>query len=365
MKRGHGKQGIWLGCLLAFFLAARTEAVLFESTGDPTYNTTAPGGSLTNSGWQYEGQWGSYLGAPIAPTFFLAAQHVGGSVGDPFVFNGYTYQTVAYFDCPGSDLRIWQVAQTFPNYAPIYAGSNEIGQLCTVIGRGTQRGAPVIVNGSTNGWMWGGSDNVERWGDNTVSGIYTDAYLGEFLMADFERSGDSNECDLSVGDSSGGMFIQDNGSWKLAGIHYAVVDGPYSYDGTTNTEFTADMMDLRGLYYLNGVNWIYIPSNGPPVSTFFVSSRVSAHAAWIYSVINFQPGKDMQITGVQIAGPDAQISLATGSNRVYRVDRISDLVTGVWTSVTNNLAGTGGIVTVVDPGAVAQPQQFYRATILQ
>lgn len=367
MMRRHGKQRVWLVCLLALLLATQAKAVLFESTGDPTYNTSAPSGTLTNSGWQYEGLWNSsFLGTPIAPTFFLAAQHIGGTNGESFYYNGYTYQTVAFFDCPNSDLRVWQVAQTFPNYAPLYTGSNEVGQLCVVIGRGTQRGSPVVVNGSTNGWTWGATDGVQRWGDNVVSGIYTDANLAEYVEASFERSADSNECDLSVGDSSGALFIQDNGTWKLAGIHYAVEDGPYSYDGTTNTEFLADMMDARGLYYQSGPNsWTLIPSNGPPVTTFFISSRVSAHAAWIYSVINFQPGNDLQITGVQIAGPDAQVNLVTGSNRVYRVDHISDLVTGVWTAVTNNLTGTGGIVPVVDPGAAAQPQQFYRATILQ
>jgi hypothetical protein len=367
MKGRHGKQGIWLGCLLALLLAARAEAVLFEFTGDPTYNTTAPSGTLTNSGWQYEGQWqGSHIGTPIAPTFFLAAQHIGGSVGDLFGFNGLYYHTVAFFDCPNSDLRVCQVAETFPNYAPLYTGSNEVGQLCVVIGRGTQRGPPVIVNGSTNGWMWGATDGVQRWGDNVVSGIYTDANQAEYVEASFVRNADSNQCDLSVGDSSGGMFIQDNGTWKLAGIHYEVEEGPYSYDGMSNTEFIADMMDLRGLYYQSGPNsWTLVPSNGPPVSTFFISSRVSAHAAWIYSVINFQPGNDLQITGVQLVGPDAQVNLVTGSNRVYRVDHISDLATGVWTAVTNNLTGTGGIVPVVDPGAAAQPQQFYRATILQ
>jgi hypothetical protein len=213
--------------------------------------------------------------------------------------------------------------------------------------------------------MWGATDGVERWGDNTVSGIYTDVNLGEFVEASFERTGDSNECDLSTGDSSGGLFIQDNGIWSLAGIHYAVENGPFSYDGTTNTEFYAEM-DLRGLYYQNNTNgWSYVPPNGPPLTTFFISSRVSAHAAWIYSVINFEPGNDLQIAGVQLYGTNAQVNLVTGSNRVYNVYHTSDLVTGVWTAVTNNLVGNGGIVPVIDPGAAAQPQQFYRATILQ
>src|SRR5271169_4267048 len=108
-------------CLLAMCLfTTRSEAIIFEATSNTAFNTTAPTGALTNSGWQFEGQWntenGPFLGTPIAPTFFLAAQHVGGLPGDQFVFNGFAYTTVTNFDDPTTDLRIWQVAQTFPYY---------------------------------------------------------------------------------------------------------------------------------------------------------------------------------------------------------------------------------------------------------
>ena len=41
------------------------------------------------------------------------------------------------------------------------------------------------------------------------------------------------------------------------------------------------------------------------------------------------------------------------------------MVTGVWTTLTNNLPGTGGSVTIIDPGAASQPQRFYRVAIVQ
>ena len=53
-------------------------AVLFESTGDPAYNTSAPGGSLSGSGWQYEGQWntdaGNFLAHAGGPDVFSRRQ---------------------------------------------------------------------------------------------------------------------------------------------------------------------------------------------------------------------------------------------------------------------------------------------------
>src|SRR5882757_11346916 len=70
----------YLVCVAAVSLllgASSAKAILFYQTGDPNYNTTAPGGSLTNSGWQYEGTWGGFLGTPIAPKYFITAAHVG------------------------------------------------------------------------------------------------------------------------------------------------------------------------------------------------------------------------------------------------------------------------------------------------
>lgn len=349
-------------------LTVRSQAVLFKFTSDPSYDTTAPGGSLTNSGWQYEGEWitsgGNFVGTPIAPTFFLAAKHVGGAPGNPLIYNGFEYHVVTNYDDPaGSDLRIWQVGETFPSYAPLYTASNEAGKLCVVFGRGTQRGSLVSVYGLTNGWMWGATDAVQRWGQNNVSLIYTDAVLGDFLYCTFDASGTSNECDLSVGDSSGGVFIEDSGTWKLAGVNYSV-DGPFSFDGSGSNQFQAALLDARGLYYFNGVGWTLIPTNNPTaVPAGFYSSRVSSHINWINSVVNFQTGPDLQIAGSQVVGADVQISLATGSNRLYRVDYTTNLVNAVWTTLTNNVAGTGGVVSVIDPGAASQPQRFYRAAI--
>src|SRR5689334_4240580 len=101
--------------LLAFslLLAATAGAVILFRTDDPTANTTAPSNDAAGSGWNYEGIWGSFLGTPIAPHFFLSAKHIGQAGGD-FVFNGVHYTIVAGYTDPFSDLNLWQVAETFP-----------------------------------------------------------------------------------------------------------------------------------------------------------------------------------------------------------------------------------------------------------
>ena len=116
---------------LVLALAQVARAVIFLQTDDPQHNTSTPG---DNSGWQYEGQFGTFLGTPIAPRYFITAQHIGGSVGDQFSFHGVTYTLTASFADPGSDLHIWQVDQDFADYAPLYQGSAEAGQTLRVTG---------------------------------------------------------------------------------------------------------------------------------------------------------------------------------------------------------------------------------------
>ena len=278
--RVPSRGGRWceISGLALLLLTSRSHAVLFRDTGDPTHNTTAPTGALTNSGWQYEGQWQTYfLGTPIAPHYFLSAQHIGGSVGNVFTLNGARYLTTAYVNSPDSDLRIWQVAQTFPSYAPLYTNLNAAGQLVVIIGCGTQRGAPVVVNGATNGWYWGASDYVQRWGENTVTASYD-----PYLYALFSETGPTNECAVSTGDSAGAWFIQQGGVWALAGITYAT-DGPFSTNCSTFPN-NLSMLDERGLcdpdYY--AVNYpVAVPSG-------FIASSVPNDLFWINSVI--QPG---------------------------------------------------------------------------
>ncbi len=276
-----------VGLLVASVVVAlpSSYAVLFKSTADPSYNTNALGGSLASSGWQYEGSWGVFLGTPIAPNFFLAAHHIGGATGEVFALNGFSYHTTAFFDDPNSDLRVWQVAETFPSYAPLYTNVNEVGKHCVVFGRGTQRGPAVIVSGVTNGWEWGGSDAVERWGENDVAtNVDGGAGLGDFLRATFDRGAGSNECQISVGDSSGGLFIQNGSVWQLAAIHYAV-DGPFS-NAVDGTMFEAALLDRGGLFEANGTNWVFIPNTAQDNPSGFFSTRVSSHIAWINSILN-------------------------------------------------------------------------------
>ncbi len=287
--------------VLSLLMAGPALAVLFPSTGDPSYNTNAPSGTLTNSGWQFQGRFGSYLGTPIGPHHFIAATHIGGAVGDKFYYNGGFYTTTAKLADSSSDLTIWKVAERFSSYAPLYSGTGEVGKGLVVFGRGVDRGA-VITNTVTskgksvvitNGWVWGSANYIQRWGTNLVSSTTTLENDYPVLVANWDSGG--NDCMLADKDSSGAVFIQDNGIWKLAGINYSV--GPaatYSFNSSGSNSFKAAIIDFRGddpLYASSGTNWTLISSSQ---KSSFYASRISSRYSWITNnVADFDQDVDL------------------------------------------------------------------------
>jgi hypothetical protein len=252
---------------------------MFLETGDPAFNTTTPG---DNSGWQYEGKFGFFLGVPIAPHFFITAAHLPGvGVGTPFDLHGDLYTTIAFHNIPGTDLRLWEVnhAKPFPTYAPVSSGINDIGANAAVFGRGTQRGSEVFLAAVSKGWRHGPGDGVKRWGRNIVTGTVSFPNFGELLYCDFDQPGIPNECHLSVGDSGGGLFVLENGLWRLAGIH-ALIDGNFR-EPPNGGEFGAALFDCGGFDVGSSNTWEFIPDEEADITSSFYSSRISSSLAAI------------------------------------------------------------------------------------
>ena len=155
-----------LGTALVVSEPFSTSAVVFLATGDPSYNTAEPDGDLAGSGWQLQGNWLNFLGTPIAPNLFITAKHVSGAIGTTFEFQGGFYQTIDSYADPNSDLRIFRVCGTFPEFAEIYSESSEAGKAMVVFGRGTQRGDEATILDDDQvilkGWKWGIGDGVRR-----------------------------------------------------------------------------------------------------------------------------------------------------------------------------------------------------------
>jgi hypothetical protein len=260
-------------------------AVLFFATDDPAHNTTPPEGDLADSGWQWQGTWGDFLGTPVHPKFFLSARHLPGrvGVGDAIRFRGQDYQTVGFDDIPGSDLRLWRICGEFPDPAVVHTNLDSAGRLLVLFGRGTRRGEEVRRTNETEivrmGWRWGAADGRLRWGLNTIEEVVELEEVGPMLRAAFDAGGPADECHLSSGDSGGAAFIFEGGRWELAGIHYAV-DGPYNYLGS-GPGFQAALFDQRGLYTLEGTDWTAIPEEEGPRPGNLFTTQIAAHADWI------------------------------------------------------------------------------------
>jgi hypothetical protein len=65
------------------------------------------------------------------------------------------------------------------------------------------------------------------------------------------------------------------------------------------------------------------------------------------------------------SGSDVDIAFGTVFGMNYRVEYTSDLVTGTWLVLSNNIPGSGGTIQIIDPGAIGQSNRFYRVRLLQ
>ncbi len=284
-------------------LSAAANAVILYSTANR--NTSPPGGTLAGSGWQYQGQWGEFLGTPIAPQYFVTASHVGGTVGQSFAYGGSSYTTSAAFRDANTDLTIWKIDGQFGSYAQVYRGGSETGKGVVVFGRGTQRGGEVRArNGQLKGWHWGASDAVQSWGTNTVTSVLNAGPgAGNLLKINFDAKGGANEAALSAGDSGGGMFVQDGGVWKLAGINRGV-DGPFSTTGTAGSGFLGAIFDQGGLYTGGDGRWSLIRDAGKDVPAGAYATRVASNLNWIDSVLGGSVAATSTVSGAAGAVPE-------------------------------------------------------------
>jgi hypothetical protein len=282
-----------LGAALGFVRTA--SAIVLYDTDFAQANTSAPTGNYANSGWAYQGEYGSFLGTMIGSQYFITAQHFG-TQGSTFTsraaMNGsvdvtYTIDTSAnggqgYWDIAGTDLRILRINESFSSYAQLYAGNAEAGKTMVTFGRGGPRGAAVDLNGPVQGWYHTGSDGVTRWGANTVDAVVPSG-IGGLLVADFDAVSGQNEATLSSGDSGGGVFIQVSGQWYLAGLNYGV-DGYFDTNTTQGdgSEFNAALFDKNGYYMGNdGTGWQLQSHN----ASRLYASRVSDSYSEIQAII--------------------------------------------------------------------------------
>ncbi len=274
--------------------------LIFRDGASPPANTgTAPTGDLAGSGWQHQVYYLDFHGTVISPKHFVTARHLGGGeekITRPVFFRGgeeVTYAIKGERVLIGeTDLSIFEIWETFPEYAGIYEGGNEAGKEMVIHGSGVDRGGEV----GGSGWKWGPWGTREsRWGQNVVKGV---AKSGEddLLYFSFDDVLGRNEVMATGGDSGGGWFIKDGEVWKLAAVSFSV-DALYSEAAmpVDGTGFRGAFYDASGLWYgKDSEGWEVIPVEGDGDlgeiefyrQSHTYGSRMSSNATAIRAIID-------------------------------------------------------------------------------
>jgi hypothetical protein len=71
----------------------------------------------------------------------------------------------------------------------------------------------------------------------------------------------------------------------------------------------------------------------------------------------------LRFDSMQAGGNDMHLGFQSVLGRTYRVERSESLKTGSWTTVQDNIAGTGGTVQITDLSGAAQTRRFYRIVV--
>ena len=190
------------------------------------------------------------------------------------------------------DLALVTLEQAAPLTADrygLYAGVDELGQVATLVGYGQAQ--------STSGVILPEAGATRRAGENTIDAIGTSlarygwqGSLADQLFYDYDdgtifrdalgdllgisnRGLGSTEAMITPGDSGGGLFVQHDGDWLLAGINSFVTRWPTT---DLNTEADGSLGDIGA------------------------ATRVSSYAEWIET----RTGQ-LQTPGANITAPPA------------------------------------------------------------
>jgi hypothetical protein len=101
-----------------------------------------------------------------------------------------------------------------------------------------------------------------------------------------------------------------------------------------------------------------VTQNG--AATTFDEIRVGTNYADVTPVVQVS-STNAVITGIQVLNnTNVVVSFLSASNTFYSVQQDTDLVTGTWTTIANNIQGTGGIIQFTNVVPSATAKRFYR-----
>jgi hypothetical protein len=75
------------------------------------------------------------------------------------------------------------------------------------------------------------------------------------------------------------------------------------------------------------------------------------------------PASALIITSINVTGADNRVSFSSALDKNYNVESTGSLQPADWSSVTQNVAGTGGSMQIVDPGGATNSANYYRVRL--
>ncbi|MFP6639555.1 MAG: trypsin-like serine protease [Myxococcota bacterium] len=201
-----------------------SEAVLIDS-GDGSGNITAP---ANDPGFARMAVVNNQTAVYLENGWLLTAYHVG--IGN-IELDGTVYDPV-----PGSrrqldesdpdppDLALIKLKGD-PGFLPIALAAQTpgVGSDLILIGHGRTRGTATSWSG-LDGWNWA-YPYTTRWGTNRLTSRSVPGVDFPVFSMEFDAPGSAHtahEAAATQGDSGGGVFHQNGGSWEVAGILFAV-----------------------------------------------------------------------------------------------------------------------------------------------
>ena len=205
---------------------ASTSAIVVQDY--PTAEA-APSGLDWNFVYNYKGSSAVAVGG----SWLLTAAHVAyGSGSGDLSINDSTYAQQQIVLHPGdADLALIRYDKALPGSYGLYTGNLGLPNLeVFMVGFGT------TGNVSATSWTDSGSGGgTRRWGSQMITALQpkrTDDSAGhnwntDCFRMDFNLGHTAHEAGAGTGDSGGGVFYDDNGIWRLAGITISRSSGTY------------------------------------------------------------------------------------------------------------------------------------------
>lgn len=239
-----------LGWIVAFGLSPGAARAII--TADASVATNAPTG-IWNVDWSNVYNYQGSSGVAVGPYWLLTAAHVGDDLfSTTLTINGTNYyqqeiifHSVAHDPAHSNkaDLALIRYDKAFPGYSPLY-----IGSFPTQTFPKDKRLNAVLVGFGTTGTVFSSyyrdsttGHGTKRWGSNKIDYPANANYdvqgatgltYNEGLALLFTLSGTDYEAGVGIRDSGAGVFVNDAGTWKLAGLCTTRYGGPTDFTGT-------------------------------------------------------------------------------------------------------------------------------------